>query len=846
MPDPDISAERAVRLLSTPATPPRAAESASRPGEGPRGWSRRRFLQAVGLGIGAGMSVDALGSALFGAAVPTAWAGSPIGASDGVLVNVMLFGGNDGINTVVPFTDPKYAALRQAGGVRLAPSSVLPISATLGLHPGLPFTKSLYDAGQVAVLQGVGYPNPDLSHFSSMAIWMNGRFGGGPPSSGWLGRWLDGQPADRALFAAATVGSSVPLHLIGEARRALGVPDNGAMFGTEPDPPWRRAYAALTAMGAASAGRGQWHDAYAATMCTSLSVAGELAPAFTPAVGGGEFVRKLTIAARLINRDVGMRVVDVGVGGFDEHDGAPYRHAQLMADLDAGIAAFYNTLRPGFRDRVVMLTSSEFGRTPASNASGGTDHGTLNTHLLIGTNVRGGIYGSPPALGPIAAQWQRLAFTGDSIDFRAVYATVLDGWLGGGGSTIVNGPFDRLELFRAAPGSPSIPAPVVTPGQSPPPGPSVPPGTPGELVALTPQRLIDTRSGLGGRATPLGAGETWTVPITGRAGVRGDAVAVALNVTSDRATSPTFLTVWAAGAARPATSNLNPTPDRAVPNLVVTQLRNGAIDVYNLKGSVDVIIDVVGCFVPAAAAGLVALRPARILDTRDGTGGTRGKVGAGSVIDVQVAGVAGAPGDSTAVALNVTATEPDRPSFLSVYPSGETLPTTSSVNMLAGQTVPNMVISTVGANGKVSIFNLAGNTHVVVDVLGSFRPGATGKFIALSPQRLLDTRIGTGVAKARIGRIPLRLPVAGTHGVPARAVGAVLLNVTAVEPTRDTFITVYPGDSELPNASNINVLAGRIAPNMVLARLGVAGDVVLANYAGDVDLVADLLGYFTA
>ena len=838
MTDPEISTADALRLLSAP--PELGARDVTV--DGPRGWSRRRFLQAVGLGIGAGLSLDSLGSLLFDGAVPDAWAGAPIGANDGILVNLMFFGGNDGINTVVPFTDPKYATLRQPGGVRLDPSTLLPISGNLALHPSLAFMKALFDAGQVAVLQGVGYPNPDLSHFSSMAIWMNGRFGGGPRSSGWLGRWLDEQPAATALFAAATVGSSVPLHLIGESRRALGVPENGGMFGSDTDPAFVRSYAGLSAMGAAPAGRGQWHDAYASTMRTALDVAGELAPAFTPEIGGGEFVRKLTMAARLINRNVGLRVVDVGVGGFDHHDGEPYRHMQLMADLDAGLSAFYATLDPAFRGRVAMLTSSEFGRTPGSNSSGGTDHGTLNTHFLIGANVRGGIYGSPPALGSIASQWQRLDFTAASIDFRSMYATVLDGWLGGGGSTIVNGAFDRLDLFRAGPGTAVAPRPGIPPVLPP-----APPGAPSQLFTLSPQRLIDTRFGIGGRSTPLGPGETWTVPIAGKAGVPGDAVAVALNVTSDQATSPTFLTVWAAGTGRPSTSNLNPTPERAVPNMVIAQLGNGAINVYNLKGAVAVIIDVVGYFKPGSAVGLVPMQPVRLLDTREGLGvAARGKAGPGAVLDLQITGVAGVQPGATAVALNVTATQPDQPSFLSVYPSGEALPQTSSVNMVAGQTVPNMVMAKLGANGRVSIYNLKGNTHVVVDLLGCFQTGASGKFVSLAPVRLLDTRDGTGAPKARIGRTPLRLPVLGQRGVPAKSVGAVLLNVTAVEPTRDTFVTVFPGDATLPNASNVNVLAGEIAPNMVLARLGAGGDINFANYDGDVDLVADLVGYFTA
>ena len=834
----DMSPEEALRRLSRPTGDERSPGPPGSTTDGPRGWTRRRFLQAVGLGVGAGLSLDSLGGLLFGAGIPSSWAGSPVAPNAGILVNIMLFGGNDGMNTVIPFGDPGYAALRSGGGVRLDASTVLPIGDGIGLHPKLTAVKQMYDAGQVAVLQGVGYPNPDLSHFSSMATWMSGQFGGGPPTTGWLGRWLDGQPGGGALVAAATVGSSVPLHLVGARARALGVPEGGGMFGSSTDPHERSAVAAVAAM-SAPAGRGLWHDSFSATMRGTIEVAGVLAPVFTPDVAGGPFVRKLTMAARLINRDVGLRVVDVGVGGFDTHDGEPYRHAQLLGDLDAGIRAFYATLDPAWHGRVALLTASEFGRTPTSNSSGGTDHGTLSTHFLIGANVRGGLYGQPPALSGTIKQWDRLEFGSGAIDFRSVYGTVLDSWLGGGGSTIVNGAVDRLDVFRAPPGAAGAAVPL--------PGPAAQPsaGPPSELVTVSPQRVADTRDGTGGRRGPLGAGETWTVPIAGRGDVPADAVAVAVNVTSDQATAPTFLTVWAAGAGRPSTSNLNPTPERAVPNMVVAQLGSGAINVYNLKGSVHVIVDVVGYFTPGSSVGLVSLQPVRVLDTRNGIGGVSGKAGPGTVIDVQITGVGGVAAGATAVALNVTATEPDRPSFLSVYPSGEPLPRTSSVNMVAGQTVPNMVISKLGVGGKVSIYNLEGNTHVVVDMLGSFQRGATGKYVSLAPVRLLDTRDGTGAPKARIGQTPLRLPVVGRHGVPIGSVGAVLLNVTAVEPTKDTFITVYPGGTDLPNASNLNVLAGEIAPNMVLARLGVGGDIALANYSGDVDLVCDLVGYFT-
>ncbi|MGE3328826.1 MAG: hypothetical protein AB7N61_25820, partial [Acidimicrobiia bacterium] len=209
------------------------------------------------------------------------------------------------------------------------------------------------------------------------------------------------------------------------------------------------------------------------------------------------------------------------------------------------------------------------------------------------------------------------------------------------------------------------------------------------------------------------------------------------------------------------------------------------------------------------------------------------------------AGTNGVAVDATAVALNVTATGPTEGSYLTVWPSGQPRPLASSVNMVAGQTVPNMVLCRLGADGRVHIYNNSGSTHVVVDVLGCFTAGAGAKYVTMSPARALDTREGHGAALGRLGRGSLSLALAGQHGVPADGVTAVVLNVTAVIPSDGTFVTVYPGGTERPLASNLNAVTGQIVPNMVLARLG-GGAVAIFNNSGDVDLVADVMGYFTS
>jgi hypothetical protein len=570
-------------------------------------------------------------------------------------------------------------------------------------------------------------------------------------------------------------------------------------------------------------------------MRTQLEVARDVAPAFVDRLPDNGLVRRLTLAARLINANIGMRVLDVSLDGFDDHEGQLPSHAALMAELDAGLRAFYDTLLPQWRDRVTLMTMSEFGRTSYSNGSSGTDHGTASGLFVIGPKVRGGLYGQQPSLAGLA-RWDRMAH---HVDFRSVIGTVVDSWMGGGGSTIVNGSFENLGLFTNGPGG----------GVTPDPGGVVvmPPSTPSGFVALAPTRVLDTRDGTGGRSVPLGPQDSWKFSLAGRFGVPVDAVAVALNVTAVDATAPTYVTVHPFAETRPSSSNLNPVPGQVTPNLVVARVgMDGAVVLYNNSGTVNLIADIVGYFIPGSDVGLLAIDPARLLDTRDGTGDRFGAIGEGESIDVQVTGRGGVPADAQAVVLNVTATEPTAASYLTVWPSGDARPVASSVNMSPGQTVPNLIIARVGEGGRVSVFNNAGSTHVVIDVLGAFTPGATARFVPLSPARALDTRDGVGASRARLGRAPLPLGLAGRCGVPASGVSAVLLNVTVVSPSAGTYVTVFPSGRERPLASNLNATAGQVVPNMVLARLGPDGGASIYNNSGDLDLVADVMGYFTS
>jgi uncharacterized protein (DUF1501 family) len=426
--DPDISAAEARSLLSLPD-------------DAPATWTRRRFLSAIAYGVTGSLVAGSLADLIAPGALPGhGGAARAASAPGGILVVILMYGGNDGANTVVPIADGAY--YDQRGALAIAPDAVLPLDGSFGLNPALPTLKAHWDAGRLAIVHGVGYPNPDLSHFTSMGIWMSGRVGS-PPSTGWLGRWLDLQPGGDDALLAATVSTSVPLHLVGAQRRGSAVPPWGIDFGAGSDPADLRLYDGLRALSAQPAGRGPWHDLVATTVRRQLDLATTVSPVFSDDLPDSEIVRKLVIAARLVNAGIGLRVVDVGWGDFDSHANQPWMHTERMRELDEGIARFYATLDPTWHDRVTIMTMSEFGRTPYANDSAGTDHGTASCQLLLGSSVVGGMYGEPPVLTGLG-RWERPAHT---VDVRSYYATVLEGCLGGGAAEVVGGGFPSLGCF---------------------------------------------------------------------------------------------------------------------------------------------------------------------------------------------------------------------------------------------------------------------------------------------------------------------------------------------------------------------------------------------------------------
>jgi hypothetical protein len=285
--------------------------------------------------------------------------------------------------------------------------------------------------------------------------------------------------------------------------------------------------------------------------------------------------------------------------------------------------------------------------------------------------------------------------------------------------------------------------------------------------------------------------------------------------------------------------------------MVVAKLGNGGqVSVYNDMGSTDVIFDVGGWYSDGSTSlgGFYApLPPARILDTRNGTGA----IGPGQAISVQATGVGGVPSTGvSAVVLNVTAVGPSAGSYLTVYPTGSPLPTASNLNFGPGQTVPNLVVAKVGSGGKVDIYNAAGATHVIFDVAGWYSDGstsiATGLYGPLAPVRILDTRNGTGGFSQKVGPgQAISVQVTGVGGVPAAGVAAVVLNVTVTGPSAGSYLTAYPAGSAVPTASNLNFGPGQTVPNLVAVKVGSGGQVNVYNAVGSTDVIFDVAGWYS-
>ncbi len=372
---------------------------------------------------------------------------------------------------------------------------------------------------------------------------------------------------------------------------------------------------------------------------------------------------------------------------------------------------------------------------------------------------------------------------------------------------------------------------------------------------VTPTRILDSRTPLGGFGGPLGTSpKELTVAGVAGVGAADNLSAVVLNVTVTEGTAPSFLSVLPSGSV-PTTSTINFAPRQTVANAVTVKVdATGKVRFANAAGAVHVVADVTGWYdnPPLASSSTGppgtlynAVGPTRLLDSRTSIGGWNHGLGPGeeNIAGLQVAGGNGIPLTARAVALNVTATGSDAGSFVQVWPSDAPRPTSSSVNFGPGQTIANQVTSSLSATGRLSFFNAVGSTHLVVDVLGYYDPTQGANFHPVAPTRVLDDRTGSGLTGPWGPAQSRSFPVAGTHDIPAGATG-IVGNVTVTNGSANTFVTLRRTDSGGPSTSTVNAGAHETIANAAFTSLDATGHASIFNAAGSLDVVLDVAGYF--
>ncbi len=397
----------------------------------------------------------------FGATVPTflghtalaARTADKPGAKDTVLVVVQLTGGNDGLNTVIPFKNETYYKIRPT--IAIAEDRVKKLTDDIGLHPAMGELAKLYtDESAVCVVQGVGYPNPSQSHFRSMDIWHAGSTAENL-TDGWLGRALKAKPAP--AFHLAGGNESSPLALTGAPVRVPSIAslDDFKLKTTAASGADGAAQkGVITGVADTSSGGNGLLDFVSRTQMNTYASSEKLAALgknYTPKVPypNTALANKLKLAAQLIDGGIGARIFYVAIDGFDTHagqGGVTGAHANLLQQVSDGISAFYRDLAGrGHKERLCVMTFSEFGRRAHENGSKGTDHGSGAPMLLIGGGVKSGVVGEHPSLTKL--EEGNLVH---ATDFRRVYAAVLDQWLGVDAKTVLGCEFNPAQVFTAS------------------------------------------------------------------------------------------------------------------------------------------------------------------------------------------------------------------------------------------------------------------------------------------------------------------------------------------------------------------------------------------------------------
>ncbi|NOG54030.1 MAG: DUF1501 domain-containing protein [Planctomycetes bacterium] len=429
--------------------------------------TRRAFLQKGLVLVSTAATVPSfLNEAAFGLWNPfdqpltTSQPGKP---DNHILVVVQLSGGNDGLNTVVPYGMDQY--YRSRPGIAIRPNDTLKLgndTADLGFHPNLAGLKELHDSGLLATIQGVGYPNPNRSHFTSMDIWHTGD-PTNPNTTGWIGRYFDntcnGSPDPDA---GISIGRESPHALSGDLHKPVEFesPDLFKWIGEDVQPALAEPYTKICEHAAQrnSAGRPtkkQAETGYASqrNFLTRTSMNAQVssdriraAVRLQPLVEypASPLANQLRTVAAMIQADLPTRVYYVTLGGFDTHAGQPGSHANLMRQLGSSLLAFSKDLKAQGNDgRVLTMTFSEFGRRVGENASRGTDHGTAAPMWLMGPMVRPGVLGNHPSLTDL--DQGDLKYT---VDFRSIYATILQSWFKADTHQVLGRSFQPAQVLR--------------------------------------------------------------------------------------------------------------------------------------------------------------------------------------------------------------------------------------------------------------------------------------------------------------------------------------------------------------------------------------------------------------
>ncbi len=392
--------------------------------------NRRRFLQNASL-----VSLTSLVPSF----LPRSLSAASDNAEGRILVVIQLDGGNDGLNTVIPFQNDDYIKARPA--LHIEEKDVLKLNETLGLNPGMKAAAELFESGRLAIVQGIGYPNPNRSHFESMAIWQHARVDAAQHDSiGWLGRACDAHRTAQGSPDSIFLGrDAVPIALRGRRANAVSMESESDLQLLTPfDPSGQSSESQLDVSAFVQR---TVDDSYRAAkrFKESAPAPGKSSVSYPTSRLG----RHLQLISRMIKLGGETRLFYTSHSGYDTHSAQLFTHRQLLGEFSNALRAFLDDLKEsGLDERVIVLAFSEFGRRVQENDSAGTDHGVAGPVFLAGTKVQSGIHGDHPSLTVLDEGDLKSRF-----DFRQVYTTLLDRWLAVDSKAILTGEFNTLPLI---------------------------------------------------------------------------------------------------------------------------------------------------------------------------------------------------------------------------------------------------------------------------------------------------------------------------------------------------------------------------------------------------------------